>query len=196
MHIFPIAPVLSYPPPPHRAQQLRTIRVALSHALHIVACGAAKGVPFRGEQRRDCMGHLDGTELLASRREVDVVPELQVAGFVGLAAHRRDCRVQIDHFDIRLAAEQRQCRRVVVICIQQSNVHQPVTHHLKASAGCEKQLSCSMRRRTDARVEVRAAAATSESLRGSADGRHRSGGDPEDLTARRQGCVRSFVDGA
>ena len=64
--------------------------LVFSGAFHVVARGAAQGVPLRGEQRRHGVRDLHRAELLAGGRKVHVVPELQVAGLVGLAAHLRE----------------------------------------------------------------------------------------------------------
>ena len=90
-------------------------KLKLGSAPHVVAGGVAQRVPLRCEHGRDGVRDLHRAELLPRRREVDVVPKLEVARCIWFATHRRDGAVQVEDSHVRLAAQQHQGRSVVVI---------------------------------------------------------------------------------
>ena len=82
--------------------QPASLPLRLALAPHVVVAGVvggaggAKRVPPGRKHRPDRVGHLHRAKLLASSREVHILPELEVAGRVRLAAHRRDRPVEVE----------------------------------------------------------------------------------------------------
>ena len=90
------------------------LRAALA-TLQVVAGGVAQGIPLGRQERRNRMRHLHRAKLLPCGREVHIMPPLQIARLVRLAAHRGDSAVQVKHSHIRLATKQLIGCRVVVV---------------------------------------------------------------------------------